>query len=288
VSLSSALYVVDDSRDEVLVRVPSGQFRIVAGDGSKGFSGDGGPATHARLSDPSDMAFAPNGDLYVADGGRVRVVDRQGTIETIAGNGTSGGPVESGTPALSAPLGTQVSFAFSPDGALYIATLTQLFRLTSAGALDAIPVAVTSGPRLGPFDDFRQIAVDDQGNIYASSLYVGWSMFRISPTGAATYLGYDRRSGGSAAVVERGPLGAIEADNGSDIVQVQGNRLAVSADLEKIPGDAGFTFTNYFAIGPNGALYADDLGPPAFERTQRIVSVSHGHAVSLWRGRPMK
>jgi hypothetical protein len=180
-----------------------------------------------------------------------------------------------------------VSIAFSPSGALYVASPTQLFRLT-AGALDSIRVAVTSGPRLGAFDDFGQIAADGQGNIYASSLYSGWSMFRISPTGAATYLGYDRRSGGNAAVVERGPGDTIETDNGSDVVRVQGNRLVVSAALDKDRGAEGFTFTNYFAVGTNGVLYADDLGPPAFERTQQIISVSHGHAVSLWRGRPKR
>jgi hypothetical protein len=231
------------------------------------------------------MAFAPDGDLYIADGGRVRVIDRQGRIETVAGNGASGGTVVSGTPALSAPLGSVVSIAFSPSGVLYVATLSQLFHLSPAGLLDATPVVVTSGPRVGVFGDFRQIAVDGEGNVYASSLYSGWSMFKISPAGAATYLGYDRRSGGNAAVVERGPHGAIEADNGAEIVRVTGNRLTVGALLSKIPGAGGFTFTDYFAIGRNGVLYADNLGPPAFERTQQIISVSHGRAVSLWRGR---
>jgi hypothetical protein len=288
VNSSGELYVADDSRDEILVRLASGKFRIAAGDGASGFAGDGGPATRAELSNVSDMAFAPNGDLYIADGGRVRVIDRQGRIETVAGNGASGGPVVSGTAPLSAPLGSEVSIAFSPGGVLYVASLSQLFHLDPAGMLDAIPVVVSSGPRLGAFGDFRQIAVDAQGNVYASSLYSGWSMFKISPTGVATYLGYDRRSGGNAAVVERGPHNAIEADNGADIVRVMGNRLAVSASLEKAPGVDGFIFTDYFAIGRHGVLYADDLGPPAFERTQEIISVSHGRAVSLWHGRARK
>jgi hypothetical protein len=284
VSSGGVLYVADDSRHEVLVRQAGGKFRVAAGDGTSGFSGDGGPATHAELSDVSDMAFGPNGDLYLADGGRVRVIARQGTIRTVAGDGNSGSPVASGATALSAPLGSQVSIAFSPQGALYVATLTQLFHLTPAGVLDPIPVVVTSGPRLGAFDDFRQIAVDAQGNIYVSSLYSGWSMYKVSPSGAATYVGYDRRSGGNAAVVERGPHGAIEADNGSDILRVQGDRLAVRASLDKTPGADGFVFTDYFAIGQNGVLYADNLGPPAFERTQQIIAVSDGRADSLWHG----
>jgi len=288
VSPSGELYVVDDSSHEVLVRQAGGAFRVVAGDGTSGFSGDGGPAIRAELSNVSDMAFAPNGDLYLADAGRVRMIDRQGAIETVAGDGASGGPVASGTAARSAPLGTDVSIALSPSGALYVATLTQLFQLTPAGVLHALPVVVTSGPRLGVFGDFRQIAVDAHGNVYASSLFSGWSVFRISPAGAATYLGYDRRSGGSAAVVESGPRDVIEADNGSDILRVRGNGLVVSDSLSKVPGADGFVFTNYFAIGQNGILYADNLGPPVFERTQQIIAVSHGHAVSLWRGRTRK
>jgi hypothetical protein len=49
----------------------------VAGDGTTGFAGDGGPATKAELSDMTDLTFAPNGDLYLADNGRVRVIDPQ-------------------------------------------------------------------------------------------------------------------------------------------------------------------------------------------------------------------
>ncbi|MGP0109190.1 MAG: hypothetical protein ACLPR9_10095, partial [Acidimicrobiales bacterium] len=51
-----------------------------------------------------------------------------------------------------------------------------------------------------------------------------------------------------------------------------------------VPGIDTFTFTDYFALAPNGTLYADNLGPPAFEPFQQIVSVEDGHGVSLWRG----
>src|SRR5579864_5081895 len=133
VAPDGALYVADVARDRVLVRLPDGRFRVVAGNGRIGFSGDGGPALRAALSDVSDLTFAPNGTLYIADSGRVRVVGRDGIIRTIVGDGLSMRPISNGTPALSAPLGSaqslrqsiakgasQLSIALSPRGQLYI------------------------------------------------------------------------------------------------------------------------------------------------------------------------
>jgi hypothetical protein len=284
---TGALFVVDEARQDVLVRLANGQFRVVAGGGGgkEGVSGSGEPATRAVLSDVSALAFGPNGDLYVADGGRVQVVDRQGVIQTIAGDGQSGGKVANGEPALSVALGPQVTIAFSPSGALYLATQSQLLRLSATDALSVVPAVVRSGPQKGPLGDFGQIAVDAQGNVYASSLYTGWSVYEISPDGTATELGYARRSGGNEAVMERGVGGAILADDGSNVVRAEGGRLVTSLSFGKVPGISTFQFLNFFAVAPNGTLYADDLGPPVFEPYQQIVSVDHGHAASLWQGR---
>jgi hypothetical protein len=61
---SGALYIADVARNRVLVRLADGRFRVVAGDGQVGFSGDGGPAVKARLSYVSGLAFSPAGSLY--------------------------------------------------------------------------------------------------------------------------------------------------------------------------------------------------------------------------------
>ncbi len=289
VGAAGSLYVSDPTRHEVLVRLADGRFRIVAGNGRDGFAGDGGPATRAELSNVGAMAFAPNGDLYLADGSRVRSVDRAGTIRTVAGDGRSGS-VSGGTPALSAPLGQVASIAFSPDGELYLSTsqpaASRLFRLTSTGRLDSIrailPPGIVQMP--GALDSYDSIAVDAEGNVYASSLFDGWSVFKISPDGVATYLGYARRSGGNTAIVQRGADDVIEVDDGPNILRVQGDRLATALSVNTVPGINTFTFTDYFALAPDGTLYADNLGPPAFEPFQQIVSVTAGHGVSLWRG----
>lgn len=170
VAPDGALYVTDilpgpvgdTARERILVRLPDGRFRVVAGTGQVGFSGDGGSALRAALANVSDLAVAPDGALYIADGGRVRVVSRQGVIRTIAGDGHGRPthPIPSGTPALSEPLGTPrtemrfarpLSIALSPTGQLYISTGWQILRLTNRGRLDAVPARIVAGPgRDGP------------------------------------------------------------------------------------------------------------------------------------------
>ena len=64
----------------------------VAGTGQRGYSGDGGPASHAQVNNPYGIAIGPGGALYICDTDNhvVRKVSRDGTITTIAGNGKRG------------------------------------------------------------------------------------------------------------------------------------------------------------------------------------------------------
>lgn len=97
----------------------------IAGTGTAGPSGDGGPATAARLSSPSGMAVATDGTVYIADtdNHRVRRIGTDGIITTIAGNGSFGDDGDGG-PATSASLSGLLSVALSPAGdILYIADI---------------------------------------------------------------------------------------------------------------------------------------------------------------------
>ena len=78
----------------------------MAGTGAADFSGDGGPALSAALNNPRDLAFGPDGRLYIADefNHRIRALDpATGIIETVVGSGEEGFAGDGG-PALSAAL----------------------------------------------------------------------------------------------------------------------------------------------------------------------------------------
>jgi hypothetical protein len=87
------------------------QVKIIAGTGTPGYSGDGGPAAKAQMHDPFGIARGPDGALYVCEfnGHVVRRIDEKGTISTIAGNGTPGYSGDGPTKSASAPTARSTS-----------------------------------------------------------------------------------------------------------------------------------------------------------------------------------
>jgi serine/threonine-protein kinase len=279
------LYVTDVARNRILLLLPDGRFRVVVGNGQTGFSGDGRAAIDAELSGVSDLASAPDGSLYVADGARVRVVSPDGVIRTVAGNGLAGTTVADGTPALSAalaPLNT-LSIALSPNGQLYLSTGNQLLRLSN-GRLETIRAVVPSGVLKGPLDDLGQIAVDGHGNIDVSG-YNGWAIWQVAPTGVATEVGppEERRSGGDTSVLERAPDGAVYGESGPTLHRIDGQQLVAGYSFtQQILGQ--YFFLTHFAFAPDGTVYADDIpGGTGFEANQQLVSVTNAHEGLLWQ-----
>ncbi len=116
------LYVADEQNHRVRRISRDGTVTTVAGNGESWFSGDGGPATEARLSFPADVAVDGAGNLYIADSGnhRVRRVLPDGTVETVAGNGAVGSGGDGG-PAVEAQLTNPEGVAVDAAGNLYIA-----------------------------------------------------------------------------------------------------------------------------------------------------------------------
>jgi sugar lactone lactonase YvrE len=93
VDTAGNVYIMDTSNFRIRKVNTSGIISTIAGNGSPGYSGDGGPATAASLSDFSlDVAVDGKGNVYIADSinARVRVVNASGTIQTYAGTGNSG------------------------------------------------------------------------------------------------------------------------------------------------------------------------------------------------------
>ena len=138
VDASGNTYIVDTSLNTVYKVDTSGNISVFAGvpvnsiTGS--YSGDGGQATAAYLSQPSDVAIDGSGNVYIADygNGRVRKVDATGKISTFVGGGTGYFNGGTGTAVAISPSG----ITFDPSGNLYVADNPQslIIKVTSTGA----------------------------------------------------------------------------------------------------------------------------------------------------------
>ena len=100
----------------------NGVITTIGGTGSAGFAGDGGSATAAELNFPTGLALDAEGNLFVsdADNNRVRRIDRDGVITTVAGDGAAGFGGDGG-PATVAKLNAPSDLAFDGAGNLYLA-----------------------------------------------------------------------------------------------------------------------------------------------------------------------
>jgi sugar lactone lactonase YvrE len=116
------LYIADRDNDVVRKVDRHGIITTVAGTGEGGFSGDAGPATKAMLDDPQDIAIDREGNLFISDSNneRIRRVDRNGIITTVAGTGFAGDSGDGG-PAVEAAVNEPDGMVFDAEGNLYIA-----------------------------------------------------------------------------------------------------------------------------------------------------------------------
>ena len=122
---------VGDTSGVVHEATPAGAWIAVAGTGAPGFSGDGGPRQKRNLPAARDLAFDLAGDLFIADGIRIREINPQGIISTVAGDGFLHA-VGDGGPATKAILNQPMSVALDRFGNLYIAdTGTQRVRMVA-------------------------------------------------------------------------------------------------------------------------------------------------------------
>ena len=130
VGSDGSIYITNGDTCTIKQIDPNGIITNFAGTpGTCGFSGDGGPATGALLRGLLyDLAFGSDGSLYVSDRNnlRIRKIEPNGLITTVAGNGTLCTPAEyatcgDGGPATSAKIGGILGMDVGPDGSLYMA-----------------------------------------------------------------------------------------------------------------------------------------------------------------------
>jgi len=256
---SGNLFIADAFNNRVRMVTPQGIIGTVAG-GASGFSGDGGPATMAGLSQPAGIAIDSSANLYIADAGnnRIRVVNSQGVIETIAGNGSSGSSGDGG-PAISAALNNPSAVTIDSSGNLLIADFFnyRIRAVTPQGIIQT--VAAGSGNWLngdgGPAANVEaiypsQIAADANGNVFIADSglnNVRELVATATPTAGCAY----SLGGGSAQNV------TAAGGTSSIAVQASGNGcswMAVSDSDWIAAGPPAGGSVESFNAGPNLTL----------------------------------
>ena len=116
---SNNLYIAEFTGYRISKVTSGGIISTVAGTGTWGSAGDGGPATNAQLANPSGVAIDAHGSLYIADyyNSKIRRVDPMGTVTTIAGDGVQGFSGDGGS-ALGARLKLPYRLQFDTGGNL--------------------------------------------------------------------------------------------------------------------------------------------------------------------------
>ncbi|MGH8909881.1 MAG: caspase, EACC1-associated type [Egibacteraceae bacterium] len=195
VAADGNLYIADFGNHRVRrVDLSSGGvITTVAGNGTAGFSGDGGPATEAQLNYPAGVAVAADGNLYIADNGnhRLRRVDlSSGMITTVAGNGTQGFSGDGG-PATEAQLNSPVGVGVAV-GTIYIADRgnerVRRVDLSSGGVITTVAGNGTQGfsgdggpATAAQLNTPRDVAVDAAGTLYIAD-YDNHRVRRVDPS----------------------------------------------------------------------------------------------------------
>jgi sugar lactone lactonase YvrE len=292
------LYIADQGRNEILERLADGTFAVVAGTGSAGYGGDGGPAVDAELNRPGGMAFGADGTLYFADEGndRVRAISPSGIITTVVGTGTlsaNGGFVADGTPTRRADVSPN-DVAFGPGGVLYLTTEAQVLRLNADGTLSGVAGADTGqqgtsgggGPaKAASTEGATGLAFDSAGNLYFFG-FDAKTIFVVPPSGTPTDpLGDQSIYPHGVAGLAVTPGGDVVAMGEQSVVRLSpnGDQTIVDFTTGTLDGISGFS-PNGIAVGPQGAIYVDTYYGNGWTNRSALVSISPDGASSqvLW------
>lgn len=177
---NGAIYFVEMAGGERLRAIlPDGTITTLAGTGSKGTSGDNGPATEATFNGMHSLAVGPEGIVYLADtwNNRVRTyVPAQRVIAPFAGTGKKAFSGDGG-PAANAEFGGIYSVAFNPDRSVMVLADLDNRRIRAVSMKTGIVTTVAGNGKRGipqdgelaseqPLVDPRAAAMDGQGNLY--------------------------------------------------------------------------------------------------------------------------
>ncbi len=256
---------ITDTFNARIREVANGVINTVAGNGSVGFSGDGGQAILASMNNPLGVAVDGSGNILIADQNnyRIRRVGN-GAIRTLAGNGLLSYSGDNG-PATSAQMNQPAGIAVDGSNNIYVVdTLNSRVRMVSPGGvittLAGTGVAGYSGDggsaSLAQLNNPAAVAVDTGGNVYIADTFNS-VIRKVLPSGVITTV-----AGGGSATGDGGPAtgAALYLPQGV-AVDPAGNLFisdTASARIRKVSAvDSTIT-----TVAGNGTVgYSGDGGP---------------------------
>ena len=280
------LYIADVLNNVIRKADTAGKITTVAGNGTAGFSGDGGPATAAELHGPFGVVLDSAGNLYIQDtlNARIRKVDATGTITTIAGNGTFGYSGDGG-PATAAELNQNQGARFDAAGNLYVPDCGNgaLRKIDTAGIITTIAGNGTDGfsgdgglATSAQLNCPSGVVIDAAGDLFIAD-YLNNRIRKIdAATGIITTIAGNGTSGftgdgGPALSAEINLPNDVDLDAAGDIyIADSGNNRLRKIDTTGVittvvgglnnAGSAGINAPSALALDTAGNLYFSDSG----------------------------
>jgi uncharacterized protein (TIGR03437 family) len=276
VALDGAGNVYFPATDNSIYKVDkAGTLTRVAGNGKRGYSGDGGLATEAEFFDPRSIAIDSRGNIYVADDGnqRVRVISADGIVTTLAGNGTAGNTGDGGE-ATEAQVFYPSDVAVDARGNLYIASGNVIRVVSTAGIINAFAGNGTAGYSgdggaaiSAELNSPDSMTFDAAGNLYFVDFY-NYRVRKVSPTGIITPVAGNGTSGyagdgGLATVAELATPGGLATDASGNlyIADAANHRTRMVSPAGIITTVAGNGTAGY--SGDGGLATAAELNGPS-------------------------
>ena len=186
------IYIADKNNNRIRFVNTSGIISTIAGTGSAGYSGDGGPAISAELNLPNRVFVDKHGNIYIADetNERIRMINTSGTITTIAGTGVAGSTGDGGL-ATSAELSDPTGVAVDTFGNIFISEHgdAKIRKINTSGIISTYAGGGTTGfttdgtvATTVSLCGQHYVSVDDTGNIYITN-WSCWHFLKVTPAG---------------------------------------------------------------------------------------------------------